>query len=458
MNSYVALFLVGLCIINSSLASPEEDRKQVFADRGYAPMKPSKTHDLLKSLSSAYNVDEKNIVLMDKDEINDLVTVAGVTEEKCNQEFVDRINNLLLKYANSQLNIVPHLQYNKAKLITDCDSKFNINLDPKVHLSGRQDILDGRDKSEGELEEEDPEVGASREVEEAKQRQEINERLDKIRKDKKERQDKIDNEWIKRYKAVFIEVTEYEAPEKMDELLVSLYKSQRATSESNNIKKYGEDIFNLLKLTYNFANSCNLNAFDEYYVLIQKYSDDFSNNILEFVKYQQYKLWAKCLQAFHNAQKEDEDGYRADQTEAFALVDHVFAHLPYPPVDPEWSLAGPESIETGIVSYAREKLGKKAHKQDRINTLFNSTIKPLCYNMKEKFRGIDGIGDIAEGKREFKEGLDKMSIKWLTSIAFCKITIANLEKLREKTLSTLQEQHQECKNNSCMGKLFGKNG
>lgn len=454
MNSYVAIFLVGLCFINSSLASLGNS---VFTGRGYMP---SKTFDPLKELRSAHSVDEKNVVLMSKDEINDLVAVADATEERCNQEFVARINNLLLKFADSQLNIVPYLKYNKAKLIADCDSRFNIgDLDPESHLSGRQDVSDDEEELEGEPDrKEDPEVRARRELEEAEQRRKIDERLDKIRKDKKERQDRIDNEWTKRYQAVFIDGTEYETPEKMDKLLVNIYKSQRATSESDDIKKHGTDILDLLKLTYTFANVCNLKTFDKYYVLVQKYSNDFSNNILEYVKYQQYKLWRKCLQAFYNAQREDKDCCRVDQAGAFALVEHVFAHVPHPPVDPEWSLEGPESIESSIVSYVKEKLGKKAHKQDKFNELFDSTIKPLCYNLKEKFRGIDEIGDIGKGNRNFRKDLDKTSIKWLTSIAFCKITIDNLEKLREKAFSSLQEQHRECENNSCMGKLFGKNG
>lgn len=446
INSNLARILIALCTIGAVFASWDEKAEQVFANIGYSPLKPSKTLQLLKNLASLAE-DEQTKVPIKKEEIDDLIEIAGdVTEERCNQEYVDRINKMLLKHADALLNLIPYLQYNKQKLIGECAKRYNvINLNSEVEIPGQVAEFEP---------DEAPEERATREAEEAKKRDELNTKLDKIIKEKKAIQDTIDAEWMKKYNAVFHDETHQMDPEEMTEALKSLYIGQTEISTTSETKSLDSDIFDLLKLTYNCVQNCNGKAFEHYDDYLKKCSDGYSNNVSNYIKHQRLKFWETCKRIFVNAQKRLQHTDEYEQGEALSLADHI---LNYNNLEPHL-LTDIQLIDGGVLNYIRDKLGKKAHKMEKIEKLFEHTIRPTCLSVSSEFLGIEKLDEVIKNRPDLKKDLDTKAMRWLTVIRVCNLISFNTRLLKDKAFTIFQEQRREEKSKTCIGKWFSKGG
>lgn len=132
MNLQLALTLIiGFCTIwILSISEASGDGSEPRISRSFKTWKNPNSEP-----NSAQNSD-RSIITMNKEEMDDFVAIADVREEICNQEFLNRINNMLLKYSNNPSNLIPYLQYNKQRLLSECANRYNINnLDEEVQTT-----------------------------------------------------------------------------------------------------------------------------------------------------------------------------------------------------------------------------------------------------------------------------------------------------------------------------------
>lgn len=451
MNHFnLGAILISLCAIGGAIgATVEEYQDGVFAEQGYRPMKPSKTLQYLRHLSDAYSKDGDSSHEQ-KEEIDNLIAISSeITEEKCNQEYVNHMNDMQIKYVQYQLNLIPYLLYNKKKLITDCANKFNIkDLNPQVTL---YDVH----YSSGLKTFETLEEKAAREAEEEKQRQYLNEHPEIILEEKRAKQAKIDEEWMQNYEEIFFNNVEKSKDiQEMLETFYSLYDKRTKTSESDKIRALSGDIFELIGLHTKYG-SCKDEEFKVHEKLIEKYSQEgFSESILDYINHHKLKFWQRCKDSFLYSQKLV-DGYNLysnDQVEAFSLVDHVLACVRLQP----WQIKDLQSIESGVIDYVRDKLGKQSHKKDKIDELFKSTISRTCSSIFERFEPIGELGGVIANREKLLSDLDENSTKWLTAIAICEVMNENKSQLQDRVFSALNDERQKAKRNTCLGKLFHK--
>lgn len=441
-------FNLGTILMGLFFATVKEYRDEVFAEQGHHPIKPSKTLQSLRHLSDAYSKHGASFK-EEKEEIDNLIAIsAEITEEKCNQEYMNRMNDMQIKYVQHQLNLIPYLLYNKKKLITDCANKFNVkDLNPQVtlyevnHSSGLKTF-------------ETLEENAAREAEEDKQRQYLNEHPEIILEEKSVEQAKIDEEWMQKYEKVLFDRETSKDIQEMTETFYSLYDKRTKTSESDKIKTLSGNIYELIGLNAKFS-TCMDEEFKVYEKLIEKYSQGFSGSIVEYINHYKLKFWQRCKNSFLYGQ-EPGNGHNLDfddQVEAFSLVDHVLACHRLQP----WQIKDLQSIKAGVIDYVHDKLGKKSYKKEKIDELFESKIRPTCSSVFKRFRTVDKIGEVVASRREFLNDLDEMDTKWLAAIAICEVLIENGGQLQDRVFSALYERREEAKKNTCFGKLFHKN-
>lgn len=397
MNPCLALILIVLCTIGG-ISAEGGDAALVFAENGYTPLVPSKTLILLKNLAATRkNMVNASIGQIERGEIDDLVSVAGITEEKCNQKYVDHINNMLLKYARYLLNVVPYLQYNKQKLLSECAERYNVkDLDQEVNIPGEV--------------------------------------------------------WSRKYREVFQGEAGYMDPKKTFEVIKSLYETYEESLRSDELKSKGSEVADLLKLSQ--PKGCYRRQFDAYENSLKKYAYGFRNAIYDYVKYQQSKFWQACKQYFLESQRLIAVGGLIE-TEAFSLVDHITAHISFS--RESFLMKEVLSIQGGFFDYVKDKLQKKACNKDKLDALFIDTVF-VCHKVDTIFSESGKISEIIGSRPELGNYFDKKSIKWLTAIGVCRIIIDNAPALKYAALSKFQKQHQEGKANSCFGKYFAKIG
>lgn len=431
MNTYIALIFVELCLISKILsATIEEDRQQVFAASGDQLLKPAETYQCLIRLSDAYSQYEEYID--ERQEISDLIGVAEVTKEKCNREFMDLIDNMLFKYGQSSLNLIPYLQGCKRMLISECDVRYDIKI-----LTSEAKFI------------EQPEYHPESDNEATE--------LEGISSEASSNQRSVDENWTRRYKEVFYKENEQSSSEDTINLLNLLSQYLRFTSQSMDIKQLGQQVTDLMQISFTLAKNCNNENFAVFDELIEKYSKGYSSSIVEYIQFHRSKLWQICKQAFLNCLKSGDTLSQQDKTEMMSLVDHVSASLSYP-IYKFWLVLDSDSMEPGIISYIRDKLGnKKAHKLKYIEKLFDTTIKPICNSVNFVFAGKGKLAEIIEFREDFKRELRMNDLKWLTAITICEMIRSNHLSIQNKAHSILSEQHQDTKSNLCFGKLLCKN-
>lgn len=126
MNRISLIVLVLCALVGVSLCSPESDRNQIFAKSGYPPMEPAETLETLKRLSDSYSQGNLKKIHKDERQVETLISVSEVTKDRCSQDFVDQMNNLLKINSAYKVNLVPFLKHYKEDLIDRCRNEFGV--------------------------------------------------------------------------------------------------------------------------------------------------------------------------------------------------------------------------------------------------------------------------------------------------------------------------------------------
>lgn len=133
MNQILSALVVLCLSIGVALSDRESDKNEVFARAGYPPMEPSKTLEALRRLSAAYTRTDCKGCSKVKRDVETLISVSEISLNKCTQDTVDQINNLMKIFHKNKVNLVPYLEYSKKNLIDECKNKFGIsNLNPET--------------------------------------------------------------------------------------------------------------------------------------------------------------------------------------------------------------------------------------------------------------------------------------------------------------------------------------
>lgn len=441
MRFYLPI-LVALCMVEHVLGGTlEEDRDVIFAEDGDEPMKPSETLSALQRLSDSYNSDDCEECPEKKEEVDELIEVSRISEEKCNQDQVDRSNNLIMKYAHQLLNIIPYLQHQKELLIKECRDKYNVrDLHPQVKPVTADDL---REK---------PELAQKAEEQKAIREKYANE--EETRWAELRKQQRINDDWLKRYNDIFRRNTQHKHPDVLINELDSLYKSHSDTAGNIYIKGLGNDIFDLLRLSYNLVSTCKDESFKSYDTLMTKYASEYSASILDFVKYYRKKLWLQCKASFQEAQRAKQGLREDDRAVVMSIVEHVKA------VDQNnrelYYKVELEPVQIGVASYLREVLGNKAHKAESINRYVDETIIPVCESVEHRFEGRDKLDEIIKTRYDLKNDLDTLSLKWMTALKVCKVITGYSSYVKNKSIEQNTKPYREVKSKkkSCFGKLF----
>lgn len=122
MNRILLIVLFVCHFVGDALCSPQSDRNQVFARSGYPPMGPAETLETLRRLSDSYGQGSSK----DKRQIETLISVSELTRERCCQDFVDQMNNLLRMNSVYKVNLVPYLKHFKEELLDRCKNQFRV--------------------------------------------------------------------------------------------------------------------------------------------------------------------------------------------------------------------------------------------------------------------------------------------------------------------------------------------
>lgn len=268
------------------------------------------------------------------------------------------------------------------------------------------------------------------------------------------RQNQIDEDWLQRYNAIFIEGQGVRSYEEMVDTLNRLYNSHRLTSQSTSIEPLGREVRDLVEISFTFTMNCNDKSFRLFDGLTEKYSNGFSKSILDYIQFHRSKLWEICKQSFMICLRPSQGLSGAKRIEMMSLVDHIWAAYPKPTVEP-WSIDDLDLMEPGIVDYIRDKLGKKrAHKLKNIEQLIATEMKPICNLMNFVFAGRDKFGEIIKNRVELRREFSLNDLKWLTAIKVCGIILRFPLQIKERAHQILDEQHREARSNSCLGKLL----
>lgn len=163
-------------------------------------------------------------------------------------------------------------------------------------------------------------------------------------------------------------------------------------------------------------------------------------------------FWKTCLKTFFNGQDAQEATKENDEIEVFTLVDHILDSLGGRE-EASMMIDDAKSIEPGLLSYVQAKLGRKAHKVDKLLNFLYQTLRVSCFSVKNRFHGRKKIASIIKNRPDLKQDLDQKSIKWLAAIAVCEIYTDYPGSLDRKAISVFVD---EPKKNSCIGKLFRK--
>lgn len=122
---------------------------------------------------------------------------------------------------------------------------------------------------------------ASGELEEERGRLESFKRLEKSGEERIAQQHEIDKTWLERYESVFFG-PESTDTEELIAILDDLYRTYVDTSNSREFKPLVQSVFNLVRMSYTFANNCNNGDSQRYDTLIEKYSKGFGRSIVNY--------------------------------------------------------------------------------------------------------------------------------------------------------------------------------
>lgn len=300
----------------------------------------------------------------------------------------------------------------------------------------------------------DDSVGSS-EAKEESQLLENFKRLEKFGEERIVKQHETDKAWIERYESVFFGSESIDT-EELAAILGDLYRSYADTSNSRELKSLVKNVFNLIKMTYNFANNCNNGNFQRYDAFIEKYSRGFGRSIVNYAQYYRSKFLQTCNKAFLDILKLEYASDQSTESEAFSIVDRVLANNPWQTKEPWTMKHGISSLVPGIVDYVSSKLGKKAHKEVQIEVLFGQTIKPVCSSVVDRFTDQDQIVELMRSQKEVRESLDERSKKWLSALRICELIKEDPESLQSKIHSILLAQRRQVKGKGCFGALLRK--
>lgn len=136
------------------------------------------------------------------------------------------------------------------------------------------------------------------------------------------------------------------------------------------------------------------------------------------------------------------------RAELFQLLDYVKAKDPENK-NPHHHLESKAIVE-GILDYMRDKLGKNAHKKQKLIVAFESTIQDACNQILLIFGVSDRIGQIEASNRE----LDEQSRDWLAAILVCDLVRSNPNAFISHAFATFSREYVATKKKGLFAKMF----
>lgn len=270
------------------------------------------------------------------------------------------------------------------------------------------------------------------------------------------KQQQIDEDWMRRYEAMFLGEDGSQNVEQLKNSINDLYKTHATTSRTGAMKTLGQDMNDLVELTRSFAESCKTKNFAKFDILLKRYASGFNISILNYINHYRLKFWQMCKQKFMSAQRnEDKPFYHVydydNEVEAFSLVDHVSSSNPN--ASP-WLKQDPDSVKKGLIGYIRDRLGRSSHKAKEFNSFFETKLIRLCSFVKERFPMSGEMAEIIRDREDLRKDLDAKSFKWLTAMKICQVIRENTKSIQEDLLQDFYRRHKEL---SLVDKIFGKN-